>query len=368
MEVNLVCILFLLLISIESGRNVFLLSQRRSFLFVTVSNIVLFTLDIFWIFVDSSTMPVSTSWNWIINASYYIVSGLVGFSWFYYSETIQESKFVNNWRFLVLFFLPELVLIIMTILSYWNHLLFYIDANNVYQRGPAYSLQLVLAYGYVVFTATKAFILSFKAEGYRQKVELRTLATYIIPSIIAGALQVFFPRYPILAVGTTLGILFIFLSRQSQAVAVDMLTGLNNRSQLFQYLSMKMRHAEDNDQLYLLMIDANKFKLINDQYGHLEGDKALKTIADCLKKTCGQKNQFVSRYGGDEFTVVAEIEDKDSIEELAERIKKSVIEASSSYPLSVSVGYAKFANNIKTQQEFIALADKDLYKNKQARN
>ncbi len=367
-EVSVVCIAFLLLISIKASKCMFLQSQRRGFLAVAISNMLLFALDAVWIFVDSNILSVSTTWNWLLNGAYYALSGLLGYVWFCYSEMIQQSRFVKDRRFRIAARLPVLALVVLTVLSCRNHLLFYIDSNNVYHRGPAYSLQLVLAYGYVLVTAAKAYIRSFHAEDYRRKAELISLSTFVIPTILSGALQVAFPRYPILCVGSMLGILYVFLTRQEQMVSLDALTQLNNRNQLFQHLSLRLSRVQENSALYLLMLDVNKFKSINDQYGHTEGDHALQVIADCLKRSCNRRNFFISRYGGDEFTIVCELDANQKIEEVCERIHMSVSQADVPYPLSVSMGYAKYTESIKTQQELIALADKELYKNENGRS
>lgn len=366
-EVSVVCILFLLLISAKARKCMFLQSQRRGFLAVAISNILLFALDAVWVFVDSNMLSVSTTLNWLLNGTYCAASGLTGYICFCFSETIQQSRFANNKKIRVAALLPSLALIALTILSYQNHLLFYIDANNVYHRGPVYSLQLTLAYGYVIFTAAKAYIRSFRVDDYRKKMELRTLSAYIIPTLISGTLQVVFPSYPILCVGSTMSILYVYLTMQEQMVSIDALTQLNNCNQLFQYLSVKFRHIQENHSLYLLMLDVDKFKAINDQYGHTEGDHALQVVADSLKKSCNQRNFFISRYGGDEFTVVCELDADHSVDDVCERVHMAVGEADVPYPLSVSIGYAKYTETIKTQQEFISLADKELYKNKRQR-
>lgn len=116
-----------------------------------------------------------------------------------------------------------------------------------------------------------------------------------------------------------------------------------------------------------MMLDVNKFKSTNDQYGHVEGDRALRLIADSLKKSCNQRNFFIARFGGDEFTVVCELDAGDSIEGGCERIHATVGKVDVPYPLTVSIGYAKYTKSIKTQQELFSLADKELYKVKKQR-
>lgn len=96
----------------------YLLSERRSFLFVVFSNVFLFALDVFWIFINENALQVPSIWNWIVDALYYTVSGLAGFLWFYYSETIQKSKLATNKRYLLIAFLPEILLVILSATAY----------------------------------------------------------------------------------------------------------------------------------------------------------------------------------------------------------------------------------------------------------
>ena len=87
-------------------------------------------------------------------------------------------------------------------------------------------------------------------------------------------------------------------------ISVDDLTHLNNRGQINRYLE-QLRYSEDS-KVYIMMLDINRFKGINDTYGHAEGDRALIIASEVLRRTCEQiKSQvFLGRYGGDEFTIV----------------------------------------------------------------
>ena len=89
-------------------------------------------------------------------------------------------------------------------------------------------------------------------------------------------------------------------------VSVDKLTQVNNRQNLLSYLSYKINNHEET--VYLIMMDIDKFKTINDTYGHLAGDDALICVAKALKQACAQfkKRPFIARYGGDEFVVILE--------------------------------------------------------------
>ena len=130
-------------------------------------------------FVNNNVIGVTVPINWVLNGFYYILSGILGSYWFVYSETIQESQLVYEKRYWIIAHIPIIILFILTLVSLKTGWLFYIDAQNVYHLGPAYALQLLISYDPVIFTASKAFYLSFHTDNYRRKSELRTLANYI---------------------------------------------------------------------------------------------------------------------------------------------------------------------------------------------
>ena len=189
--------------------------------------------------------------------------------------------------------------------------------------------------------------------------------------IILGALQAVYWRIPFLCYGAVAAVYYIYISILDNLISIDPLTQMNNRTQMYKYLTLKMRNEEPGMSLFLMIIDVDKFKGINDTYGHIEGDRALVKISDAIKNACqGPRNRFfVSRYGGDEFIVVAEMAYKAEAVWLADQIKNNVRraaeEGNQKYNLSVSIGIAQYDYNSPiTIPAFIARADSDLYKQK----
>lgn len=84
-------------------------------------------------------------------------------------------------------------------------------------------------------------------------------------------------------------------------ISMDPLTQLNNCNRREQHLFECGRSQDLN--MYLLVLDVNRFKKINDEHGHVQGDLALKAIANYLKESCIEKSDFIARYGGDEFVI-----------------------------------------------------------------
>lgn len=157
-----------------------------------------------------------------------------------------------------------------------------------------------------------------------------------------------------------------------QAAAMDSLTGLANRcafdAQLEQKIALSKRH---NFWLGLIVIDIDFFKKLNDNYGHVYGDEALKEVAQVLNQSI-RKEDEVYRWGGEEFAVLTVDNDPSGISILAERIREAVAEYSfcsqtdNPTQLTISLGSVAFDPSIeKTPNEIFALVDEQLYLAKQ---
>lgn len=119
----------------------------------------------------------------------------------------------------------------------------------------------------------------------------------------------------------------------------------------------------------LLMMDIDNFKSINDTYGHLVGDKAIKEIARTIKSSI-RTIDVAARYGGEEFTVILpETSAKDAVI-IAERLRKNIEqivihpEDNMSFGLSISIGISEFPVSAEEPEKLIECADKALYKAK----
>ena len=111
----------------------------------------------------------------------------------------------------------------------------------------------------------------------------------------------------------------------------------------------------------LVVFDVDDFKQINDSYGHVQGDLALKAIANCLKESCIEKSDFIARYGGDEFVIVYKGND---VEGLCQRIHAYIKKLSFPFDLDVSIGCAPYHKDIHKWNDWFIEADKQLYNEK----
>jgi diguanylate cyclase (GGDEF)-like protein len=151
------------------------------------------------------------------------------------------------------------------------------------------------------------------------------------------------------------------------------LTGLYNRRGFVTIAEEQMKLARRmGHDVALAFVDLDGMKAINDNLGHEAGDQALVATASILKSTF-RASDVIARLGGDEFIILAIGADKGATDRLLKRLQKVLIHyngrASSSLPLSLSVGFAYYNPTTSAPtsiEQLIALADQEMYADKQS--
>lgn len=126
----------------------------------------------------------------------------------------------------------------------------------------------------------------------------------------------------------------------------DPLTGVSNRLALSEYLKIVESYPQKFTQTCLMIIDIDRFKQVNDQYGHIVGDQVIVSIAEQLKQNI-RSSDLIVRYGGDEFLILLEQIQFEDARLIAEKIRIAISRAQIELPntteklhVSVSIGFA----------------------------
>lgn len=176
------------------------------------------------------------------------------------------------------------------------------------------------------------------------------------------------------------------INELQEVADTDPLTELNNRRGFDRYISKKQiaiqkeeiafAHREKSlaferrEKLFdIFIIDLDKFKNVNNTYGHIAGDKVLKKIARIIENELRSSRDIVARFGGEEFIVAVENDGGNSVE-IAERIRKSIQEAHIEYDgneisVTASIGVTPYFSEI---DDMLNIADKALYVAKGEKN
>ena len=150
-------------------------------------------------------------------------------------------------------------------------------------------------------------------------------------------------------------------------VYIDDLTQMYNKRKLNEQMGKLFKQLKRGDkELHIAMIDIDKFKILNDTYGHPVGDEILKQTAVILK----DEIPYAYRYGGEEFAGVFYGYDKDKTLEIIERLRKRIEKApyvikGQTYNITVSAGISKFETYMNSVMDAIDRADKALYASKE---
>ncbi len=163
------------------------------------------------------------------------------------------------------------------------------------------------------------------------------------------------------------------LAQQIQA-HTDSLTKLPNR-QAYESKVKQLIVNQSLGDMFLAIIDIDYFKNINDTYGHSVGDKTLQIVAQHLKQQLPQ-NDFLSRWGGEEFVIILHASDPETCYLKLEKVRKSIEKlpfrfSGEKVTITVSIGFASFSNKNSTESGAIDVesvfekADKRLYEAKQ---
>ena len=150
----------------------------------------------------------------------------------------------------------------------------------------------------------------------------------------------------------------------------DGLTGLSNRRHFDEYLELEWRRSlRDQSQLSLLMIDVDYFKSYNDNFGHLEGDEALRKVATAIRDASARPSDLPARYGGEEFALVLPNTSPGGARLVAEKLRQTVaalkiphISPTEGSSLTISIGLSTMTPQPGADcRQLISAADKGLY-------
>lgn len=149
-----------------------------------------------------------------------------------------------------------------------------------------------------------------------------------------------------------------------QQAARDELTGLANYRFLMGSLNGEIRRSQRAGREFaLVLLDVNGLKQINDQLGHVVGNRALLRVGDCLKASC-RVTDTAARFGGDEFAVLLPETSEDGARLLAERIAGHLAADAEQPPISASIGVAVYPRDGSTPERLLSAADQELYRRK----
>lgn len=371
-EIYLFCILLVNLVLFWSTHSNANSASERWFNLVLFFFSCSFIANYLFTVINGWTMSASPDLRipWILKSLYYLLLTTGVYFWCVYTEVELGYEAFRPLHKLPLQLIPLAVPVAIVLSNFRTHQLFYITENHTYVRGPFVHLLVLFLLISTILADVRILHASRDETDPVVLHQRKQLTTFPICILTGWVLSLINGKLPVMCICITTELLCLYVGSSTRQIMIDRLTQVNNRQNLSRFLSNKLR--SHTDELFLLMIDVDYFKSINDNYGHLEGDEALIRVANALKQGCTtcRKHPYIARYGGDEFIIVAELSE-DEIQELCTSIRDKLKElndkAGARYSLNLSIGYAEWQEGM-TSSELINIADYNLYKEKASRD
>lgn len=365
LDANTVSLIILVLIFLNirsSSENISM--QYKLFKAMILANIGMIIIDaLAWKFnglKGSMNLTLNTGFNFLLYVLEPIPPSL---SVLYTSYHVfsRDVKVKEKQKFLMIFLLLNLMI---CIISLFTGSFFYVDQNNIYHRGPYFALHVAYCYGLLIY----CLIFLIKNKQFIEKRKYISMLIYFIPMAIGTTIQVLFYGYSLNWVGMMLSLLIIYFNIQNRGINTDYLTGIYNRRQFDEYIKERIKNSTENKSFSAILLDLNEFKSINDRFGHKIGDEALKDSVEIIRRSLNT-DDFIARFGGDEFVIITDIYNEQTLDKVVNRIRKNVetfnINNLKPYNINFSIGYDIYSCNSKMEaDEFFKHIDMLMYENK----
>jgi diguanylate cyclase (GGDEF)-like protein len=237
-------------------------------------------------------------------------------------------------------------------------------SSNILVSGDRHFIRMLISYCPIFFALCELIYFSIKLKRFNLLFIFFLLGLFMFGLFafpVIGSAKLIWPCI------TAVLLYSYFLIVQSDT-RIDSLTGIGNRYSFNEFTDKLARH-KSGESWAVVMIDMDHFKAINDTFGHMEGDNALRDMAAIIKSSI-RKADFAARYGGDEFVLATRMEN--GIADLMNSIKDAIAKHNKKnqrpYTIDISYGFGVYTADGKQPIEgFLNHIDELMYKQKEER-
>lgn len=375
-EITIICVIISIVVWLNDtrkSRGPVMIGQKlfRSLLWVNMGAMLF---DLIQVLFNGTSYKYSYLIETVSIFFYYLLYSLIAYIFTLYAD---YELYPDNNRFkkrAVIYSIPAVVMVVMCVASFWNGWYFVIDETNSYLRGSLFYIPTIISFGYILYILR--MLTMYKRnnllETNAQKDLYKRLFIFPMTPCVGAILQIMLPGSVWIFPGTTLAILTNYIAIQNGYMARDHLTGLYNRSQLENFMNYQLKNLKKGNYFFLILLDLDKFKQINDTYGHVVGDDALIHAAKLLRGSCKRRSDYVARLGGDEFVIIGQCEDTEAVDMIIKRMHDVADDFNRTgkkpYNIYFSAGYVIYdGSDYATLDILLSEADRKMYEVKKAK-
>ncbi len=365
-QINIVFSILLIILLVHAYFN---MNRKKTtnMLFMWIMGLICFTLilEIFSVLLNNPNLKQFIVLHKLVNIIGFILTPSIPFMGYIFSKEwinrYQKEKIkVNN-----ILLLPLVINGIAALISYNGSGLFNITSENIYERGPLFFILPCVSYIYFVYNLY--FI--YKQRKKFTCLELVIFSLFHVVPAVFTSIQlkyfVYLTTWNSVAIIIVIAYIFILNDKAYR----DSLTGLENRL-AYEHYAQNINNKKLN-KLFIVYIDIDEFKIINDQYGHCEGDEAIKAFANLLALGFSLRQKKLIRLGGDEFLILLEEQQREKvvvyIQNLIQYVEEYNNRGEKPYRLKFSYGMVCYTNAYENIYQLLEHADQLMYDQKQSK-
>ena len=330
-----------------------------------------FVSDTIWSGVDSGVFPVSTASVMITTFANFVLITIITYRWLLYVMAEEQipgrNRLIIKHALIFPLFVSVIVILIIYIVSPGLLISSEYKSTRLFDIFIA-TIPNIYIFAVLVYTIRK----SLNEKNPIEKKKHLYIGGFPIITLAGGFLQMtLMPELPIFCFSSILLMLIFYIKSMESRISTDPLTNLNNRGQLLRYTSQEGNLFTEGRSTFIVMIDINDFKKINDTYGHSEGDCALVILSGAITSVIRNHHMpiFLARYGGDEFILIVRPVNDDEMDALIADLRECIIkrceDEKKPYRISIGIGIDKL---LKSEDDAFAKslkrADDKMYENK----
>lgn len=365
-QVNIVLFILVLILF---GHTYFNMNRKnitnRLFMWIMGLTAFAIVLEILSVILNNPNLKQFMVLQKIVNVLGFTVTPIIPFLGYIFSKEwinrYQKEKIKLN----KILLLPLFINGIMAVMSFSINVLFYVTRENIYVRGPLFFILPCISYFYFGYNVYFIYKQRKKFTWY----ELCIFNLFYLAAGVFTCIQLIYSSLLTIWNGTAMIIVIIYIFILNDQLHRDRMTGLENYSSYRQYIE-NISYKKIN-KLFIINIDIDDFKRVNDQYGHIEGDEAIKIFANLLVESFPLKRKKLIRMGGDEFLILLECERQETVETYIQNLNENTEAYNKTgekpYELKFSYGMACYRNANESIHDLLKCADKLMYEQKKNR-
>lgn len=357
--------IFLMIILLVSNRtrarSVFF--DERLFVLMTFLTMMQCIVEMVTFVIDGKLFPGARILSIVLNAYLFAANIFFAYTWTVYVDYKLFEDIGRLKKIYPYVGIPAFAVIVLSVVNFFTEIFFTVSEGNVYSRSSIVYIPYLVTYGYLAYSVVLVYLSRKKTKRYM----FLPVAIFLLPILVGSICQFLFYGLSLVWVSVAAGMVSLYINIQNEVSYVDYLTGLYNRQYLDRYLNSIVQKQSEGKLLGGIMLDVDKFKSINDTFGHAVGDAALREAGELLHGAA-EEGDFAARYAGDEFVIIKTVSARSEIFQMMDKIQSRTealaLTGERPYKLSFSMGWSIYRVGDDTVDSFLKRMDERMYKRK----